>query len=128
MFIKLKKNIKTYSHILWLILLVIISILVINFQQKNKDSQYESLKKTLNNVYLQKTFKKIVSELEDRYIEFAYIVKEGDSYESIINGIKIPQNEKKIFIETVKKNKKIKILRPDQSIYFKIDKKNKPSL
>ncbi len=125
MYNKFKKNIKSYVHILWLILLIIISILVINFQQKNKNSQYESLKKTLKNVYLQKTFKKIVSDLEDRYIEFEYTVKEGDNYESIINGIKLPQNEKKIFIETVKKNKKIKILRPNQKIYFKIDKKNK---
>ncbi len=125
---KFKKKIKSFSHILWLILLITIIILVTNFQQINKNSQYKSLKKTLNNVYLQKTFAKITSGLEDRYTEFEYIVKEGDNYESIIYGIKIPQNEKKIFLETVKKNKKIKILRPNQKIFFKIDKKSSPKI
>ncbi len=128
MITKFKRKIKSLSHILWLILLIIIIIIVTNFQQKNKNSQYGSLKKTLKNIYFQKTFSKITSELENRYIEFEYIVKEGDNYESIIYGIKIPENEKKLFLETVKKNKKIKILRPNQKIVFKIDKKYNPKI
>ena len=128
MIIKFKRKIKSLSHILWLILLIIIITIVTNFQQINKNSQYGSLKKTLKNVYFQKTFSKITSELEDRYSEFEYVVKEGDNYESIIYEIKIPQNEKKLFLETIKKNKKIKILRPNQKIFFKIDKKNSPKI
>ncbi len=128
MLTKFKRKIKSLSHILWLILLVIIIIFVIIFQQKNKNFQYGSLKKTLNNVYFQKTFQKITSELEDRYSEFEHIVREGDNYESIIYGIKISENEKKLFLETVKKNKEIKILRPNQKIFFKIDNKNHPKI
>ncbi len=128
MLIKFKRKVKSISHFLWLILLIIIIIFVTNFQQTIKNSQFESLKKTLNNVYFQKTFKKITAELEDRYIQFEYIVKEGDSYESIIYGIKIPKSEKKLFIETVKQNKNIEILRPNQKIFFKIDKKNNPKI
>jgi len=125
---KFKRKIKSLSHFVWLILLIIIIAFVINYQQTDKNFQYTSLKKTLNNVYLQKAFEKITSELEERYSEFEYIVKEGDNYESIIYGIQISQNEKKLFLETVKKNKDIKILRPNQKIFFKIDKKNTPSL
>mgnify|MGYP001395801100 CR=1 FL=1 len=128
MLVKLKKNIKSLSYILWFILLIIIIIFVTNFQQANKNSQYGSLKKTLNNVYFQKMLKKITSEFENRYTEFNYIVKEGDNYESIINGIEIAKNEKKLFLETVEKNKKIKILKPYQKIFFKIDKKNNPKI
>ena len=123
MLTKFKRKIKSLSYILWLILLIIIIILVTNFQQTNKNTQYSSLKKTLNNVYFQKTLGKITSELENRYEEFEYVVKEGDNYESIIYEIKIPQNEKKIFLKTIKKNKKIKILKPSQKIFFKINKK-----
>ena len=94
MLIKFKRKIKSLSHFLWLILLIIIIIFVTNLQQTNKNSQYQSLKKTLKNVYLQKTFAKMTSGLEDRYIEFDYIVKDGDNYESIIYGIKISQNYK----------------------------------
>jgi len=125
---KIKRKIKSISHILWLILLIIIIIFVTNFQQTNKNSQYRSLKKTLNNVYFKKTFAKITSELEDRYTEYEYIVREGDNYESIINKIKISQNEKKLFLKTVKKNEKIKILRPNQKIFIKIDKKKTPKI
>ena len=128
MLTKFKRKIKSLSHILWLTLLIIIIIFVTNFQQANKNSQYGNLKKTLNNIYLQKTFAKITSELENRYEELEYTIKEGDNYESIIYGIKIPQNEKKLFLETVKKNKKIKILRPNQKIFFKIDKKNNSNI
>ena len=128
MLTKFKRKIRSLNHFVWLILLIIIIISVTNFQQTNKNSQYGSLKKTLNNVYFQKTFEKITSELENRYTEFEYIVKEGDNYEGIIYGIKIPQYEKKLFLETVKKNKKIKILRPNQKIFFKIDKKNNPKI
>ena len=124
MLTKIKKKLKPITHFVWLILLIIISTFVTYFYESNKVSQYKNLKKTLDNVYFKKTFSKITSELENRYIEFKYIVKEGDNYESIINKIEIPKNEKKLFLETVKKNNKIKILRPKQKIYFKIDKKN----
>ncbi|MDC3053356.1 M23 family metallopeptidase [Candidatus Pelagibacter sp.] len=128
MLIKTKRKIKSLSHFIWLTLLIIITVLVTYFYELNRDSQYKNIKKTLNNIYFQKTFAKITSELENRYTEFHYIVKEGDNYESIINKIEITKKEKKLFLETVKKNKKIKILRPNQKIYFKIDKKNIPKI
>ena len=126
--IKYKRKIKSLSHFIWLILLIIITSLVTYFYELNRDTQYKNIKKTLNNIYFQKTFAKITSELENRYTEFHYIVKEGDNYESIISKIEITKKEKKLFLETVKKNKKIKILRPNQKIYFKIDRKNIPKI
>ena len=128
MLIKFKRKIKSISHFIWLILLIIITSLVTYFYELNKDTQYKNIKKTLNNIYFQKTFAKITSELEDRYIEFDYIIKEGDNYESIINNIEITKKEKNLFLETVKKDKKIKILKPNQKIYIKIDKKNIPKI
>ena len=128
MLIKIKRKIKSLGHFIWLILLIIITILVTYYYESNRDSQYKNLKKTLNNIYIQKTFSKITSKLENRYSEFEHIVKDGDNYESIVNEIKISKNEKKLFLKTVKKNKKIKILRPNQKIYFKIDKKNNPKI
>ena len=125
---KLKKKVKSFSHFLWLFLLILVSILVTNFYENNKSLQYESLKKTLGNVYFQKSFSKITSKLEDRYIEIEYIVKEGDNYESIIEKIKISKKEKKKFLQTIKKNKEIKILKPNLIINLKIDKKDEPKI
>ena len=128
MITRFKKKIKSLTHFIWLILLVIISIIVTNFYESNKESQYKNLKKTLSNFYFQKTFTKITSELENRYNELEHIIREGENYESIISKIEIPNSEKKLFLETVKKNKKIKIIRPNQKINFKIDKKDNPKI
>ncbi len=123
-----KKKVKSFSHFLWFFLLVIISILVTNFYEKNKVYQYENLKKTLNNLYFQKTISNITSVLRNRYVEFEYLVKEGDNFENIINQIKISKKEKELFLETIKKNKETKILRPKQKITFKIDEKDEPKV
>ena len=120
---KFREKVKSISHFLWLILLIIISIFVTFAFENNKNAQYKNIKKTLNNVYIQKSFTKLTSKLEDRFREYNYIVKDGDNYETIINSIIISKKERKLFLKTVKKNKKLKILRPNQKIYFKIDKK-----
>ncbi len=109
---------------IFLFLLILITTFVTYFYNINKISQNKSLKKTFSNVYLQKTFAKITSELQNRYTEIDYKVEEGDNFESIINKLKLSKKEKKLFLETVKKNKEIRILKPGQKIYFKIDKKD----
>ena len=128
MLIKNKRKIKSLSHFLWLILLIITTISVNLFYENNKKSNYEKLKKTFDNFYFQKVLLKTTSGLENRYSEIEYIVKEGDNYESIINTIEISKNEKKLVLQTIKNNKEIKILRPKQKIYFKIDKKRNSSI
>ena len=96
--------------------------------ESNKNSQKENLNKTLNNIYFQKVFSKITSELENRFVDIDYTVKSGDTFESIINSINLSINEKKLFLQAIKKNKLINILRPSQKIYIKIDKKEKPKI
>ncbi len=128
MFTKFIKKTKSLSHFIWLVLLIIITSFVTYFYETNKKSQYESLKKTLDNVYFKKTFSKITSNLENRYLMLNYVVKEGDNYENIINKLEVSKYEKKIFLEAVQKEEKIRILRPNQEIYFKIDKKEKTKI
>ena len=123
MLIKLKKKIRSLTHLIWLCLLITITVSVTYFYESNKKSQYDYLRKTLNNVFLLKTFAKITSELENRFIELDYTVKAGDTYESIIKGINISNSEKKLFLQSIKNNEIVRILRPNQKIYFKIDKK-----
>ena len=125
---KFKRKVKPISHLLWLFLLLTISVLVTNFYESNKNSQYDNFIKTLDNLYFQKTITKITSKLQNRFTEFEYLVKEGDNYETIINQLKISKKEKNIFLETIKKNKDIKILRPNQKISFTIDQKDEPKI
>ena len=119
------KIINKYSYFFWLIILIFLTVFITYFHNLNKKSQINYLNKSLKNTYLSNSIKKLTSELKPRYINIEYNVKQGDTYESIINNISIPQIEKKIFLNTVTKNKNINILKLNQKIFFKIDKKNK---
>ena len=125
---KINRKIKPFSHFIWLILLILIVSFVTYFFDNNKKKQSEIFKKTLDNIYLQKTFTKITSGLESRFITIDYKVKQGDTYENIINGISISKAEKKLFLKTVTKNNNLKILKLNQNLYFKIDKRNTPRI
>ncbi len=125
---KLSRKIKPLSHFMWLIILILIAGSVTYFYDINKKEQSQVLRKTFNNIYLQKTFESITSKLQPRFIIVDYKVKQGDNYENIINQISISKKEKKLFLKTVTKNKNLKILRLGQNIYFKIDKRSSPKI
>ena len=125
---KINRKIKPFSHFIWLILLILIVSFVTYFFDNNKKKQSEIFKKTLDNIYLQKIFTKITSGLESRFITIDYKIKQGDTYENIINEISISKVEKKLFLKTVTKNNNLKILKLNQNLYFKIDKRNTPRI
>jgi len=118
------KIIRKYNYFIWLLFLIFFTVLVTYTYDLNKKNQIAYLNKSLNNTYLKNSLKKISSILKPRYVSIEYKVKRGDTYEDIINNINIPNTEKKLFLTTVSKNKNIKILKLNQKIFFKIDKKN----
>ena len=123
----IKKKIKLigqYSYFIWLIFLFFSTVLVTYFYDLNKKNQINYLNRSLKNIYLNNSLKRITSELKPRYIYIEHKVKEGDTYESIINNLNIPKKEKKLFLNSVTNNKNINILKLNQKIFFKIDKKN----
>ena len=79
-----------HSSFIWLIFLFISTIFVTYFYDLNKKNQINNLNKLLNNIYFKNSFKKITSQLKPRYISVEYKVKEGDTYEKIINNLNIP--------------------------------------
>ncbi len=123
----IKKKIKLigqYSYFIWLIFLIFSTVLVTYFYDLSKKNQINYLNRSLKNIYLNSSLKRITSELKPRYIYIEHKVKEGDTYESIINNLNIPKKEKKLFLNSVTNNKNINILKLNQKIFFKIDKKN----
>ncbi len=118
------KILNKFSYFIWLLLLFFLTVLVTFFYNNNKKNQINYFNKALNNTYLNNSIKKITSELNPRYLNVEYNVNQGDTYESIINSLDLPIIEKKLFLKTVTKNKKLNILKLNQKILFKIDKKN----
>ena len=121
-------KIKVYAYFIWLILLTSISVLVVNYYNQNKKNQVEYLIKSLDNIYLHKSLKNITSKLKPRYSKINYISKAGDTYESIINNLKINKIEKKLFLKSIAKHKSLQILRTGKNFFFKIDQMNKPKI
>jgi len=118
------KIIEKYSYFVWLLFLIFFTVFATYFYNLNKTNQINYLNKSLKNIYFNNTIKKITSELKPRYINIEYKVEQGDTYQSIINKLDVPNIEKKIFLNEVTKNKNIKILKLNQKIFFKIDKKD----
>ena len=121
---KILNRIKNLKDFFWLVFLIIISILATKFYEQDKKNQSFYLKKTLNNTYLQSSIKKLTDELSSRYDYINYTIKEGDTFESIFKKLKLPKKEKKIFLDSVGKEKQLKVLKLNQNINFKIDKKD----
>ncbi len=112
---------KDYSIFFWLILIVILGIFISSIFKKNQQEQILLIKGSLDNIYLKKLIKEITKNLEPRYASIDYNSKSGDTYESIIRKLDIKKSEKKLILETIKKEKSLKILRINQKFTFKFD-------
>ena len=98
--------------------------MVTYFYDTNKKNQILYLQKSLENVYLNKSISSLTSNLKPRFLTIDYVVQNGDTFENIIDSLIIPSEEKKLFLDTVKRQKEIKTLNQNQEIYFKIDRKD----
>ena len=122
--IKILEKIEEYAYFIWFILLVLVAVLVTYFYDTNKKNQILFLQKSLENVYLKKSISSLTSNLKPRFLTIDYVVQNGDTFESIIDSLIIPSEEKKIVLENIKKLKEIKSLKLNQKIFFKIDRKD----
>jgi len=116
-----KNTLKEYSIFFWTILVSILAILIFIIYTKNKEDQTERLFGSLENIYLKKTIQEITKNLDPRFTSINYISKSGDTYENIVNDLKISKNEKKLILNTILKEKDLKTLRTNQKFTFKFD-------
>jgi murein DD-endopeptidase MepM/ murein hydrolase activator NlpD len=111
-------------NFLGLISLVIITISIstyFNYQKKLNIQKYNNF---LNNIYLKKTLKEIINNLEPRYKIYNHNIKPGETFDKILESYSIDKKE----IKALKKNllKKIDInkLNTSQKIQISLDQTN----
>ncbi len=113
--------IKEYSIFFWLILISILGVLASGIYSNNKLEQSKQINDMLNNIYLKKTIEEISNNLEPRYTYINYISKSGDTYQSIIDRLDIDKKESKIILDSILKEKSLKVLRTNQKFTFRLD-------
>ncbi len=114
-------TLKDYSVFFWIILISISGILVFSIYSQNKQEQTNRFIGSLENIYLKKTIQEITKNLDPRFTSIEYVSKSGDTYENIVNNLNININEKKLILDTILKEKSLKILRVNQKFTFKFD-------
>ena len=122
--IKLDKLILNHIHVLALILLILISIFSTNYYSSYKKNQIAALENIIENIYLKKTTDLFINSLKPRFETINYIIKTGDTFEKILNGINVPKNEKIKILKKISKFKFVNKLYKNQKISFKVDRKN----
>ncbi len=121
---KIAQKLKNHIQIIGLFLLIIITILTTNLYSLHKKNQINSLKKTLDNIYLKKSIGAIVQNLKPRYQIINLKVESGETLEKILNKIDVTDNEINKLLEKASKFEFINKLYKNQKISFKIDRKD----
>jgi len=122
--IKINKFFRNNSDHLILIIIIVVTVLIVNFYSANKNYQKQKLLDAFENIYLKKTSKHIIENLNPKFSYINIKVNKGDSFEKIVNNLNISKSEKEIIITNLSKFKFIKNLFQGQNIYFKLNNVN----
>ena len=91
------------SRIMLLVFLIIFTAIMATFsayQKKLKDNKFDEL---INNTYLKKTLREIVSNLEPRYKTYNHKIKPGETFDKILKGYSIDKEQVKAIKENLSK-------------------------
>ena len=112
---------KEYSIFIWLFLVAILAISTFGIYTNNRIIKSDQINSISENIYLKKIFKEIANNLEPRFSTFKYSSKAGDTYENIINKLKINKDDRRLILDTILKEKSLKVLGINQKFFFKFD-------
>ena len=112
---------KEYSIFIWLFLVAILAISTFGIYTNNRIIKSDQINSISENIYLKKIFKEIANNLEPRFSTLKYSSKAGDTYESIINKLKINKDDRRLILDTILKEKSLKVLGINQKFFFKYD-------
>ena len=114
-------SVKEFGILFFLILVAAIGLIVFSIHDSNKIYTLEKINSSLDNTYLKKTIAEITKSLKPRYEYLEYTSKSGDTHQSIIDSLKIDKEEKINILNTILREKKLKILNINQKFIFKLD-------
>ena len=118
---KIKKNIEIFS-LIFLILLTVFSTSYFNFKKNNNNKTYYNF---IDNVYFKKTLSHIIDNLEPKYKKIKHKIKQGETFDKILEDYSVEKKEIIKIKNTLKKKINLNKLNTKQIIQFSIDKTDK---
>ena len=117
---KIKKNFEIFLLIL-LILLTVTLTSYFNYSKNNSKEKYNSI---VDNIYLKKTLKHIVNNLEPKFKKVKHKIKSGETFDKILESYSVEKKEILKIKNSLKKKINLNKLNTKQVIQFSLDKTN----
>ena len=121
---KFRKRLRKNTEIAALGLLLLITILSTTYYNYNKKRVYDNYKNIINNVYLKKTINHIFNNLEPRFRKISHKIKDGETFDKILELYSVNQSEILEIKEKLSKKINLNRLNTNQKIQLTIDQSN----
>ncbi len=117
---KLKNNFEIFS-LIFLIFFTAASTSYYNFKKNNNNQTYNNF---IDNVYLKKTLKHVIENLEPKYKKIKHKIKSGETFDKILEKYSIEKKEINKIKNSLKDKVNLNKLNTKQIINFSLDKTN----
>ena len=118
---KFKTKIKNKNEILALTFLLIITISFTSYHNYSQKRIQDNYSNTINNIYLKKTINHFLNKLEPKFKKIRHQVKEGETFDNILNQYSIDKKEVQSLKNKLSKKINLNKLNTNQKIYITID-------
>jgi len=118
---KFKMKIKKNAEILALSLLLIVTIVFTTYYNYNKRKIINNYKNTINNIYLKKTLRHLLDNLEPKFKKIEHKISLGETFDNILDGYSVNKNEIREIKEKLSKNINLNKLNTTQKLEFIIN-------
>ena len=114
---------KNYTHLIFLISIVLIISLTGNFYSSYKKKELLAVEKLFSNIYLNKSLLEIFNNLKPREEKIIYKIESGQTLVGVLKNLDLDLEEQNLVLSNLKKNKKTLKVYKNQIITFRIDRK-----
>ena len=121
---KLKSKIKKNLEIFTLVFIIFISIIFIQYFNYKKNIVNNSYNNFIDNIFLKKSIKYVLNNLEPKYQKIDHKIKPGETFDKILNNYLIDKKEIILIKNNLKKKIDLDKLNQKQRIQFSLNKTN----
>ena len=117
---KFKKNFEIFG----LVILILFTAIITSYFNYKKNTELQVYEGLADNIYLKKTLKHIIENLEPKYKKVKHKIKQGETFDKILESYSINKKEILKIKQSLKKKINLNKVNTKQIIEFSLDKTN----